>query len=130
MADIGYNTRGKHVIVDAWGVNAAALDNPYTLLSMVRRAVSVSGATLLDVTQKMFHPQGVTLLALLSESHFSIHTYPEAGFAAIDCYVCGSADAEKAVDYVLEALEPTHVERRVIVRGVMSGVNNEMEAIV
>ena len=57
----------------------------------MRRAAAATGATVLQVICQRFAPQGVTALALLAESHASLHTYPEAGLAFWDCFTCGAA---------------------------------------
>ena len=70
-------------------------------------AAEVCGATVLSVQSKQFEPQGATVLVMLSESHLSIHTYPERGFAALDCYTCGeTVDPQLAIDFMVSVLKP------------------------
>ncbi len=70
-------------------------------------AADCSGAHVLNVSKKEFRPYGVTVLVLLSESHLSIHTYPEQNFAAIDCYTCGTTvEPQIAIDYIVNILKP------------------------
>ena len=65
-----------------------------------------------------FEPQGATVLVLLSESHISIHTYPERGFAALDCYTCGeTVDPQLAIDHMVSVLKPDTVYAKKLVRG-------------
>ncbi|PCK70757.1 S-adenosylmethionine decarboxylase proenzyme-like protein [Paenibacillus larvae subsp. larvae B-3650] len=81
-------------------------------------AAEVCGATVLSVQSKQFEPQGATVLVLLSESHLSIHTYPERGFAALDCYTCGeTVDPGLAIDYMVSVLKPEKVYAKKLVRG-------------
>lgn len=81
-------------------------------------AAEACGATVLSVQSKQFEPQGATVLVLLSESHLSIHTYPEKGFAALDCYTCGeTVDPQLAIDYMLSVLKPTTAHAKKLVRG-------------
>lgn len=55
---------------------------------------------------------------MLSESHLSIHTYPEKGFAAIDCYTCGeTVDPQVAVDHLVAVLKPSKTYAKKLVRG-------------
>jgi len=81
-------------------------------------AAEACGATVMSVQSKQFEPQGATVLVLLSESHLSIHTYPERGFAAIDCYTCGeTVDPQLAIDYLVSALKPEKCYAKKLVRG-------------
>ncbi|MDF2723697.1 MAG: S-adenosylmethionine decarboxylase, partial [Paenibacillus sp.] len=71
-----------------------------------------------SVQAKQFEPQGATVLVLLSESHISIHTYPEKGFAALDCYTCGeTVDPQAAIDYLVSVLKPTRTYAKKLIRG-------------
>ncbi len=82
-------------------------------------AAEVCGATVLSVQAKQFEPQGATVLVLLSESHISIHTYPEKGFAALDCYTCGeTVDPQAAIDYLVSVLKPEKTYAKKLIRGV------------
>jgi S-adenosylmethionine decarboxylase len=70
-----------------------------------------------EVSHK-FHPQGVTALGLLSESHISIHTWPEHGYAAADVFTCGDrANPQRACNYLLKAFEATRHSLTKLVRG-------------
>jgi S-adenosylmethionine decarboxylase len=70
-------------------------------------AAQVAGATILLSHTHHFTPNGgVTGIALLSESHISIHTWPEFCFAAIDIYMCGSADVSRALESLKDSLRP------------------------
>jgi S-adenosylmethionine decarboxylase len=113
-----YSTFGRHVAVDTWGVNFDLLNNAEWLQSQLVEAAEVCGATVMSVQAKQFEPQGATVLVLLSESHLSIHTYPERGFAAIDCYTCGeTVDPQLAIDYLVNALKPEKTFAKKLVRG-------------
>ena len=80
---------GKHLILDIRGCNPKILDDYDRLECIMYEALHLIGAKLLRLIGEKFEPQGVTLLALLAESHCSIHTWPELGFVAIDLYTCG-----------------------------------------
>jgi S-adenosylmethionine decarboxylase len=113
-----YSTFGRHVAVDTWGVDFQKLNNAEWLKSHMVEAAEVSGASVLSIQSKQFEPQGATVLVLLSESHLSIHTYPEKGFAAIDCYTCGeTVDPQLAIDYLVGILQPKRTYAKKLIRG-------------
>lgn len=113
-----YSTFGRHVAVDTWGVDFDRLNSAEWLQAQMVEAAEVCGATVLSVQAKQFEPQGATVLVLLSESHLSIHTYPERGFAALDCYTCGeTVDPQLAIDFMVSVLRPEKVYAKKLVRG-------------
>lgn len=113
-----YSTFGRHVAVDAWGIRYDLLNDADWLQDQLVEAAEISGATVLSVQSKQFEPQGATVLVMLSESHLSIHTYPEKGFAAIDCYTCGeTVDPQSAVNRLMEVLKPERVHAKKLIRG-------------
>ena len=110
---------GRHVIIELWGcgeiINDASL-----VESAMRSAVDAANATLLDLFVHEFSPQGVTGVAVLSESHLSIHTWPEYGYVAADVFTCGSTTKPEAAAEVLrKAFEATTADIRELERGVM-----------
>ncbi|MGO4272103.1 adenosylmethionine decarboxylase [Paenibacillus sp. TAF58] len=113
-----YSTYGRHTIVDVWGVDSSFLNNVDFLRLIMVNAAEKSGATVLSVIHKKFDPSGCSILVLLSESHLSIHTYPEEGFAAIDGYTCGKrVDPKIAVEYLMEILKPENMYTKTLIRG-------------
>jgi len=113
-----YSTFGRHVAVDTWGGNPELLNSAELLQAHLVEAAEACGATVLSVQAKQFEPQGATVLVMLSESHISIHTYPERGFAAIDCYTCGeTVDPQLAIDYLVDVLKPAKTYAKKIIRG-------------
>ncbi|MHB0879375.1 adenosylmethionine decarboxylase [Paenibacillus sp. SEL1] len=113
-----YSTFGRHVAVDTWGVEFELLNDAQFLEAQLVEAAEACGATVMSVQSKQFEPQGATVLVLLSESHLSIHTYPERGFAAIDCYTCGeTVDPQLAIDYLVSVLKPKKTYVKKLIRG-------------
>ncbi|MCK8488864.1 adenosylmethionine decarboxylase [Paenibacillus sp. MBLB2552] len=113
-----YSTFGRHVAVDAWGVDFEVLNNAGLLEAHLVEAAEACGATVLSIQSRQFEPQGTTVLVMLSESHLSIHTYPERGFAAIDCYTCGEwVDPQLAIDYLMSVLNPDKTYAKKLIRG-------------
>ena len=98
---------GRHVIIELWGcgdvINDAAL-----VENAMRNAVQAANATLLNIFVHEFSPQGVTGVAVLAESHLSIHTWPEYGYVAADVFTCGSTTKPNEAAEVLRiAFEAT-----------------------
>jgi len=108
---------GRHLLADLHG--CSGLDDTDLIEQMLRDAAQAAGATLLDIRLHRFGPgQGVTGVALLAESHISIHSWPEHGYAALDIFMCGrSHDLEAALGVVAQALAPESVVRRMVERG-------------
>ncbi|HEY8371819.1 MAG TPA: adenosylmethionine decarboxylase [Pseudonocardiaceae bacterium] len=109
---------GQHVLAELEGVDAALLDDEPFLRRTLVEVLDRADATVCDVISKKFEPQGVTVLALLSESHASIHTYPERGSLFLDVFTCGHrAKPEYAVELLTEILRPTSAHVQTISRG-------------
>jgi ornithine decarboxylase len=109
---------GRHVLAEFEGVSAELLDDAEFLCDSLERALDKAGATVCEMTFKKFEPQGVTVLALLSESHASIHSYPERGAVFIDVFTCGRrADPELAVNLLRDMLNAGVSRISVIHRG-------------
>jgi len=109
---------GKHLILELWGCDSKALDDQEGIERMLIDAVKACGATLICVKTHKFSPQGVTGVAVLAESHISIHTWPELGYAAIDVFTCGEhVNPEDAIPTIRSFLKPTNFEVIDIKRG-------------
>jgi adenosylmethionine decarboxylase proenzyme (EC 4.1.1.50) len=83
----GINALGKQLIIDAWGCKN--LDNDDLVKKMLEESAKACHATLLSVHTHLFAPQGISGVAIIAESHISIHTWPEHSYAAIDIFTCG-----------------------------------------
>ncbi|WP_165825743.1 adenosylmethionine decarboxylase [Actinomycetospora cinnamomea] len=109
---------GRHVLAELRGVDAAVLGDEQRVTEALRRALDAGGATVLDVVAHRFEPQGTTVMALLAESHASVHAYPEASAAFVDVFTCGvQADPETVVDALGHELGATEVRAQVVARG-------------
>ena len=94
---------GSHCILELYECDMNKLNDEAFIRTTINLAAKVSGATLLNLITHRFSPQGVTALALLAESHISIHTWPEKKYAAIDVFTCGDqAMPEKACDILIK----------------------------
>jgi len=115
---MNFSTFGRHVIADFYGVSAKKLNDYHFLRNALHEAAQISGATVVGEQFNRFEPQGVTGVLVLAESHLSIHTYPEHGFCAIDCYTCGSeVDPQKAYHHLVTLLKPEKTFERGLMRG-------------
>jgi S-adenosylmethionine decarboxylase len=102
-------TVGKHCILELYGCDQARLDDEAFLRDTITSAANRAGATLLNLITHRFEPQGVTGLALLAESHISIHTWPESGYAAVDVFTCGDHTMpERACEVLAAELAADH----------------------
>jgi S-adenosylmethionine decarboxylase len=111
----GVRCAGVHLIVDLHG--AKGLDDIDLVEATLRRCVEASRATLLHIHVHHFQPNGISGVAVLAESHISIHTWPEAGYAALDVFMCGSANPDACVPVLRDAFEAVRVEVNEILRG-------------
>ena len=111
----GVRCAGVHLIVDVHG--GKGLNDIDLIEETLRRCVSAAGATLLHIHLHHFQPSGVSGVAVLAESHISIHTWPEAGFAALDIFMCGKADPDACIPVLREAFKAKRVEVEEILRG-------------
>jgi S-adenosylmethionine decarboxylase len=113
---------GRHVIAELLGGNPNLLNDERYIRAILKEAAERAGGTVLDVTSHKFTPQGVTALALLSESHISIHTWPENSYAAVDVFTCGShTNPQLACDFMKKSLECTGESVKVLERGTAVG---------
>lgn len=104
----GKRFAGTHLIIDLIG--ASRLDDLAHIEAALRRCIEVSKATLLHIHLHHFTPNGgVSGVAVLSESHISIHSWPEADYAALDVFMCGEAEPHNAIEVLREAFQPSEI---------------------
>ena len=109
---------GSHSILEVYDCPAGLLNDVAHVQESIRQAVRHAGATLLAECVHHFEPQGVTALALLSESHISIHTWPELGYAAADVFTCGEhTDPTAACEFLVKAFQARRYELKRLERG-------------
>jgi S-adenosylmethionine decarboxylase len=113
-----YDTVGAHILADFWGCDFTTLNDAQNLVAELRRAAGAANMTVLGAEWHQFEPQGCTAMLLLSESHISIHTYPERGYAAVDVFTCGGGETAKALEHLETVLKPASVRKINIRRGV------------
>ena len=105
--------------MEMWSCDNELLNDTKAISSILEEAVRASGAHKIFSYCRQFCPQGVTGVIVVEESHFSVHTWPESGYAAIDAYTCGTkCDPMKSVDVFQKGLKAQNIEVREIQRGV------------
>ena len=97
---------GHHLIVDMWECAPESLTSVAGVESALRDAVAACRATLIELRVHAFQPTGVTGVAIIKESHISVHTWPELGYAAVDIFTCGETDAHSAVGVLNDFFSP------------------------
>jgi S-adenosylmethionine decarboxylase len=112
----GVRYAGVHLLIDL--LQAERLDDLDHVEQALRRCVEASNATLLHIHLHRFTPNGgISGVAVLAESHISIHSWPEYGYAALDVFMCGDANPEASIDVLKEAFSPRKVVVKTLLRG-------------
>jgi S-adenosylmethionine decarboxylase len=110
---------GRHLILDLYDCDPEILDDYQELQRLLEASLVMAKATILRIIGEKFKPQGVTLLALLAESHASIHTWPCERYCAIDLYTCGDrTETHKAAEFLKHKLKAQYCEQKEIERKV------------
>ncbi|MBA4611147.1 adenosylmethionine decarboxylase [Stappia taiwanensis] len=111
----GVRYAGSHLIIDLY--DAERLDDLPYIEETLKTCIEEAGATLLHIHLHPFEPTGVSGVAVLAESHISVHTWPEAGYAAFDVFMCGDAEPEKCVAVLERAFTPGRSQVSELLRG-------------
>jgi S-adenosylmethionine decarboxylase len=110
----GVRCAGVHLIIDVHG--GKGLDDIDLIEATLRRCINAAGATLLHIHLHHFQPNGVSGVAVLAESHISIHTWPDIGYAALDVFMCGKANPDACIPVLRDAFKG-RVEVNELLRG-------------
>lgn len=110
-------TVGRHVLAEYHGCSTALLDDEPAIRAALHTAAQAAGATVIQAVFHRFAPQGVTGVLVLAESHISVHTWPESGYAAVDFFTCGTCDPEAAHAVLADAFGARRAEILVVERG-------------
>ncbi|MGG7567634.1 adenosylmethionine decarboxylase [Rhodovulum sp. DZ06] len=106
---------GTHLIIEV--IKGTGLDDEARIQKAFRDCVELCGATLLHIHTHKFSPQGVSGVAVLAESHISVHTWPEIGYGAFDVFMCGDSQPWKAVEVLRRAFDAGEVRVKEHLRG-------------
>ena len=109
--------QNKHLLLELYRCDEEKLNDEPFLRCSLNKAAKIAKATVLNLISNKFEPQGVTAIALLAESHISIHTWPESNYSAVDIFTCGrNMLPELASQYLIEALQAEEHSMRIIGR--------------
>lgn len=98
------NALGRHVLAECYDADYFKLNNLPLIRQAMLRSATDMGATIISETFHKFSPQGVSGAVVIAESHLSIHTWPELGYAAVDYFTCGNCDPRKGFEALARAL--------------------------
>lgn len=114
---------GSHLLVELYGCDGSTLENEASVGSVMRQAAVDSEATVVTQSFHEFQPYGVSGAVIIQESHYTIHTWPEHGYAAVDLFYCGgTVKVHKAVERLRAGFNPTRIKFLVVRRGLQSEV--------
>ncbi len=110
-------TRARHLLAEYHGCDCRTLNDVAAVRSLMRRAAEAAGATVVAEVFHEYRPQGVTGVVVIEESHLSVHTWPECGYAAVDFYTCGECVPQRADAVLREGLSAQRAEVMIVDRG-------------
>jgi S-adenosylmethionine decarboxylase proenzyme len=114
-----HNILGQHWLVELQGCAPDLLGQVAPIEAVMLEAARKAQATIVTSNFHQFAPQGVSGVVIIQESHLTIHTWPELGYAAVDLFTCGATiDADAAIAYLQNALGAQHVSTQYIERGI------------
>lgn len=110
---------GVHLLIELW--TKWHLSDPVRIRKIISKAIEACGATMLSIDLHVFSPNGgISGVAVLQESHLSIHTWPEYDYAAIDLFVCGTIDPHQAIPVLEKEFNPKRIDIKEIKRGIFN----------
>ena len=122
--------QSKHLLLELYGCDCEKLNDESFLRCILNKAAKLAKAKVLNLISNKFEPQGVTAIALLAESHISIHTWPESNYSAVDIFTCGqNMMPELASQYLIESLMAKEHSLRVIERNPPAAVLKEIRSV-
>ena len=122
--------KSKHFLLELYRCDYEKLNDESFLRCTLNTAAKIANATVLNLISNKFEPQGVTAIALLAESHLSIHTWPEAHYSAVDIFTCGqNMKPDLSCKFLIEALLAEEHFLRIITRNPPLTVHNKVRKI-
>ena len=122
--------QGKHLLLELYGCNSDKLNDEIFLRCKIDNASKLARASVLNLVSNTFEPFGVTAIALLAESHLSIHTWPESQYAAIDIFTCGKNMLPNlASQFLIDQLEASNHILKIINRDYPTYIENQTRTV-
>ncbi|KKC29679.1 S-adenosylmethionine decarboxylase proenzyme [Caldanaerobacter subterraneus subsp. pacificus DSM 12653] len=113
------NALGRHILAEVYGCDSRILDDVEMIEDIMVQAAIATGAEVREVAFHKFNPQGVSGVVVISESHLTIHTWPELGYAAVDVFTCGDhVNPWDGVNYIARMLKAENMTATEVKRGV------------
>jgi len=121
---------GTHILVEFYNCNPTTLNLPDVIERHMNEAARIAGATIVSSNFHHFSPHGVSGVVVIAESHLTIHTWPEYGYAAVDLFTCGdTVDPWRAFEYLKEKFECMHHSAVEMKRGQVQIVNQDIQDV-
>ncbi len=117
------HTVGRHLIAEFYGCDCGLLNDPEAIRERMIQAAVRTGVTMVGEVFHQFAPQGVSGTIVIAESHMSVHTWPEKGYAAVDIFTCGGIDPRPGFELLAETLRSESFRMQEIVRGIAEDVD-------
>ncbi len=115
------NHLGDHLLIELYDCDTNLINDVIKIEELMLEAVKISGATTLNSTFHKFSPHGVSGVVVISESHFSIHTWPEYGYCALDIFTCGNEiKSHLALEYLKKELSAGNISVTEVKRGILN----------
>ena len=123
--------KSKHFLLELYKCDYEKLNDESFVRCTLNNSAKLANAKVLNLISNKFEPQGVTAIALLAESHISIHTWPESNYSAVDIFTCGqNMKPEKACKYIIKALIAEEHLLRVIDRNPPLSIHDQLRKII
>ena len=121
---------GAHYIIEMYGCDSVVLRDTAKIEQSLLKAAEISGATIINSNFHEFSPYGVSGVVVIAESHLSIHTWPEYGYAAFDFFTCNrSMEMEPAFEMLRKVFRPEHMETHCLRRGILNPAERQKNSL-
>ena len=123
------HTVGRHLIAEYYGCNPGILNDVDAIRTQMLAAADAVTVTVIGEVFHRYAPQGVSGTVLIAESHLSVHTWPESGYAAVDIFTCGDLDPRPGFELLARELRAESVRVKEIIRGIDSDVSDRRQLL-
>lgn len=121
---------GTHLLLDLYGCNPKILNDSEKVEKIMLQACKKIKAKIVRSLIHQFNPHGISGVVVISESHFTVHTWPECGYASLDVYVCGNeADLSEAEGFLKKKFEAKVIQANTLFRGDKQTASNFMDYV-